>query len=45
MFLIIIKIKYPTIARLNIANIILNIIYILIASLVNIIIGLANYTS
>jgi len=46
MFLIIInKMKYPATARLDVANIVLDMFYVLRASFVNIIIGPADYAS
>ena len=45
MFLIINKMEYPATARLDAANIVLDIFYVLTASFVNIIIGPADYAS
>ena len=45
MFLIINKMKYPATTRLDAANIVLDMFYVLAASFVNIIIGPADYAS
>jgi hypothetical protein len=45
MFLIINKMEYPATARLDVANIVLDMFYVLTASFVNIIIGPADYAS
>ena len=45
MFLIINKTKYPATAGLDAANLVLDMLYVLTASFVNIIIGPADYAS